>query len=125
MSTPATSARSDQEASGLRRVSRSDPRHPALLVVNRHQQSRQDLSITKQGEEVTTDPTALGALRQRVRTLESQLRTNVRERDRYQRVADMNQKQIDEAAAEINSINSAIELLEAATEYAGDRQEET
>ena len=66
---------------------------------------------------MTTDPTALGALRSRAQLLTARIRGNVSERDRMQVRADHYQKLVDTDAAELNSINAAIELLEAATEY--------
>ena len=75
-----------------------------------------------------TNNTALGALKQRAYTLERRIEVSTRERDRYQQTVDMHQKSIDEAVAEINSINAAIELLEAANDYslmtAGDQAKE-
>ena len=49
----------------MRRVSWSDPWHPALLVSDQRGNSCQDMSITKQGEEMT-DNNALSALRSRI-----------------------------------------------------------
>lgn len=60
---------------------------------------------------------AIGALRKRVFQIESSMGAWVRERDRYQQTVDRYQQSIDEGVAEINSINAALELLEAAKEY--------
>lgn len=69
----------------------------------------------------TTEHTALSALRARLYVLERTLRKTTIERDRHQRMVDTYQRQIEEAVAETNSINAAIELLDAATEYAGEQ----
>ena len=64
-----------------------------------------------------TDNTALSARRACLRGLDATIKAATRERDRYQNIVDINQKNIDKAVVEINSINVAIELLEAADDY--------
>ena len=100
----------------MRRVSWSDPWHPAFLISDQRGNSRQDMPITKQGEEVT-DNTAIGALRKRIHDLELRIVRERRDYDNHANFARIYERNVKQCVAEIDSINAAIELLEAADDY--------